>query len=167
VNSLLQTATLNSLEAWPERESVIVLAHTSDHSVKAFMPILLVSHQRLTMFRQRTASNVAANGMAEQPANEGTAALNEAAPNGLVALYDSEEEERGRATNRAHATRLAFTTPIPAPPTPKEVCRVYFAPILDKTPVNTPSFFAAIESDALHNLAPSLLPTGGTDQPGD
>jgi hypothetical protein len=77
MNSLLQTATLNFLEAWPERESVIVLAHMSDHSVKAFMPILLVS--RLTILKQRTASNVAANGMAEQLANEGTAALNKAA----------------------------------------------------------------------------------------
>jgi hypothetical protein len=92
----------------------------------------------LTMLRQRTASNVAANGMVEQLANKGTAALNKAAPNGLVALYDSEEEERGRATNRAHATRSAFITPIPAPPTPKEVCRVYFAPILDETPVTQP-----------------------------
>jgi hypothetical protein len=91
---------------------------------------------------------MAANGTAEQLANEGTAALNEVASNGLVALYNLEEEERGRATNRAHATRLAFTTPIPAPPTPKEVCRVYFAPILDETPVNTPTFFAAMESDA-------------------
>jgi hypothetical protein len=49
------------------------------------------------MLRQRTTSNVAGN-TAEQLANKGTAALNEAAPNGLVALYDSEEEERGRAT---------------------------------------------------------------------
>jgi hypothetical protein len=127
-----------------------VLAHTSDHSVKAFIPTLLVSHQRLTILRQRTARNVAANGMAEQLANKGTAALNKAAPNGLVALYNSEEEERGRATNTAHTTRLAFTTPIPAPPILKEVCKVYFAPILDKTPVNTPTFFAAMESDALH-----------------
>jgi hypothetical protein len=93
---------------------------------------------------------MAANGTAEQLANEGTAALNEAAPNGLVALYDLEEEERGWTTNKAHATRSAFTTPMPAPPTPKEVCRVYFAPILDKTLVNTPTFFAAMESDALH-----------------
>jgi hypothetical protein len=71
VNSLLQTATLNSLEAWPERESVTVLAHTSDHSVKAFMLTLLVSHQRLTMLRQRTASNVIANGRQNsQPTRE-------------------------------------------------------------------------------------------------
>jgi hypothetical protein len=127
------------------RKRVTVLAHTSDHSVKAFMPILLVSHQRVTMLRQRTASNMATNGTAEQPANEGTAALNEAAPYGLVALYDSEEEERGRATNRAHAT-TAFTTPTLAPPTLKKVCRVYCTPILDETPVNTPTFFAAMES---------------------
>jgi hypothetical protein len=113
MNSLLQTATLDSLEAWPERESITMLARKSDDSVKVFMPTLLVSHQRL--LRQRTASNMAANGMAEQPANEGTAELNQAAPNGLVALYDLEEEKRGRATNRAHATRLAFTTPAPAP----------------------------------------------------
>jgi hypothetical protein len=45
---------------------------------------------------------------------------------------------------------LAFTTPTPAPLILKEVCRVYFAPILDKTPVNTPIFFTAMESDALH-----------------
>jgi hypothetical protein len=49
VNNLLQTATLDSLEAWPERESVTVLAYTSDHSVKAFMPTLLVSYQRLCL----------------------------------------------------------------------------------------------------------------------
>jgi hypothetical protein len=59
------------------------------------------------------------DGTAEQPANKGTAALNEAALNGLVALYDSEEKEKGKATNRVHATRSAFTTPIPAPFTPK------------------------------------------------
>jgi hypothetical protein len=53
--------------------------------------------------------------MAKQPANEGTTALNEATPNRLVAIYDSEEEERGRATNRAHATRSAFTTPTGTP----------------------------------------------------
>jgi hypothetical protein len=88
MNSLLQTVTSDSLEAWPERESVTVLTHTSDRSVKVFMPTLLVSHQR-TVLRQRTASNVAANGMAEQPANEGIAALDKVAPNGLVALYDS------------------------------------------------------------------------------
>jgi hypothetical protein len=39
---------------------------------------------------------------------------------------------------------------MPAPPTPREVCRVYFAPILVETPVNTPTFFAAMELDALH-----------------
>jgi hypothetical protein len=44
-----------------------------------------------------------ANGTAEQLANEGTAALNEAASNGLVALYNSEEEERGRATIESDA----------------------------------------------------------------
>jgi hypothetical protein len=42
------------------------------------------------MLKQRTASKVAANRTAEQPAKEGTAALNEEAPNRLVALYDSE-----------------------------------------------------------------------------
>jgi hypothetical protein len=73
---------------------------------------------------------MAANGIAEQPANKRTAALNKAASNRLVALYDLEEEERGKATNRAYATRSAFTTPIQAPLTPKEVCRVYFAPIV-------------------------------------
>jgi hypothetical protein len=30
------------------------------------------------------------------------------------------------------------------------VCRVYSAPILDETPVNTPTFFAAVELDMLH-----------------
>jgi hypothetical protein len=80
---------LNSLEAWPERESVIMLSYTSDHTVKVFMPTLLVSHQRLTMLKQKTASNVAT--------------LNKVALNGLVALYDSEEEERDRATNKANA----------------------------------------------------------------
>jgi hypothetical protein len=45
---------------------------------------------------------MAANGMAEQPANKGTAAPNKVAPKGLVALYDSEEEDRGKATNKAH-----------------------------------------------------------------
>jgi hypothetical protein len=50
----------------------------------------------------------------------------------------------------AHTTRKAFSTPIPAPSTPREMCRVYFAPILDETPVNTLTFFAAMESDALH-----------------
>jgi hypothetical protein len=43
---------LNSLEAWPKRESVTVLAHTSDHSVKAFMPTLLVLHQRLILYNE-------------------------------------------------------------------------------------------------------------------
>jgi hypothetical protein len=150
MNSLLQTARLDSLKAWPERKSVIILAHTSDSSVKAFMPTLLGSHQRLTMLRQRIASNVVANSMAEQLANKGTAASNEAAPNRLVAFYNLEEEERGRATNRAHATKSAFITPILAPLIPKEICRVYLAPILDKTPVNTSTFFATMTSDALH-----------------
>jgi hypothetical protein len=92
---------------------------------------------------------VTANGIAEQPANEGTTTPNEVAPNRLVALYDSEEEERGKATNGAHATRSAFTTPTLEPLTPKEVCKIYLAPILDETPVNTPTFFTAMESDAL------------------
>jgi hypothetical protein len=116
-----------------------MLAYTSDHSIKVFMPTLLVSHQRLTMLRQRTASNMAANGMAEQPANEGTAALNEETPNRRIALYDLEEEKRGRATNRAHATRSAFTTPLLAPPTLKEVCS-----LLCPHPVNTPTFYICL-----------------------
>jgi hypothetical protein len=37
-----------------------------------------------------------------------------------------------------------------APPTLKEVCTVYFTPILDETLVNTPTFFIAMNSDALH-----------------
>jgi hypothetical protein len=138
-NSLLQTTTLDSLEACPERESVTMLAHRSDHSVKAFIPTLLVSYQRLTMLRQRTANNMVTNGTAEQLANKGTAALNKAASNRLVALNNSKEEERCRATKRAHATRLAFTTPTLAPSIPKKVCKVYFAPILDETSTHPPS----------------------------
>jgi hypothetical protein len=63
---------------------------------------------------------------------------------GLTAQYNSVEEERGQVSNMAHIMRKAFSTPMLAPLTPREVCRVYFAPILDKTPVNTPTFFAAM-----------------------
>jgi hypothetical protein len=53
MHSLLQTATSDSLEAQPEGESVTMLPPTSDHSVKVFTPTLFVSHQRLTLFRQK------------------------------------------------------------------------------------------------------------------
>jgi hypothetical protein len=66
------------------------------------------------------------------------------------AQHDSVEEEHGWVTKMAHTTRKAFSTPMPAPSTSREVCRVYFTPILDETLVNTPTFFAAMELDMLH-----------------
>jgi hypothetical protein len=150
MHSLLQTATSDSLEAQPEGESVTVLPPTSDHSVKVSTPTLSVSHQRLTLFRQKTADNMAADDATSNdlpadgaPANELPTA-GTALHDGLTAQHDSVEEELGQVSNMAHST------PMLAPPTPREVCRVYFAPILDETPVNTPTFFAAVESDVLH-----------------
>jgi hypothetical protein len=101
MHSLLQTATSDSLEAQPERESVTVLPPMSDHSVKVFTPTLSVLHQRLTLFRQKIANNTEAdNTIANDlpadgaPANELPTA-NTALHDGLIAQHDLVEEKRG------------------------------------------------------------------------
>jgi hypothetical protein len=84
-----------------------------------------------------------ANGTAEQLANEGTAALNKAAPNGLVPFTTwKRKKEVGQPTG-------------PMPQGWPSLYRKKYAgstlpPSWTKTPVNTPNFFAAIKSDALH-----------------
>jgi hypothetical protein len=156
MHNLLQNAMSDSLEAQPEGESVTVLPPTSDHSIKVFTPTLSVLHQRLTLFRQKTANNMEADNMIANDLPADGASANKLPTagttlhNGLTAQHDSVEEERGWVSNMAHTMRKAFSTPTPAPTIPREVCRVYFAPILDKTPVNTPTFFAAVELDMLH-----------------
>jgi hypothetical protein len=82
-----------------------VLPPTSDHSVKVFTPTLSVSHQRLTLFRQKTANNTEAHNTTANdlpangaPANELPTAST-ALHAGLTAQHDSVEEEREWVSN--------------------------------------------------------------------
>jgi hypothetical protein len=96
----LQTAT-SALEAQPEGESVTMLPPMSDHSVKVFIPTLSVSHQRRTLFRQKTADNMEADNTiaTDLPANSSPAnelpTTGTALHNGLTAQHNLVEEESG------------------------------------------------------------------------
>jgi hypothetical protein len=72
-----------------------MLPPMSDHSVKVFTPTLSVSHQRLTLFRQKTANNTKADNTIANDLPADNAPANElptagtALHDGLTAQHDS------------------------------------------------------------------------------